>query len=470
MMPFGPIDTEFDTYDYILPATSLSVTLFSTDISDFVTSYTCSASRGNGLSGSITIKDRDSFIADLVGSWGPANSNIRSHSMNTARTLSITAAQGGTTTNYPTLIPGDPEWDNEGTLTLPFTDVLPLIEKEDQDLGDYVSLEGDTATSHTIIATAAGLVGLTISPGFPSYDIEVFRGNNINVKSALEEIMSVTQAYFRCEGSTINLKVLPISPGSPSRHLEDRRHIPEGGMSMSKDTSNLRTYFKYFKDKTLDSVLGEASCTGKMLEESQCVGRVVQVSFNRPVSYAKIQVSAHKGDIQDGVFYSDSDTPLTSTPTFVYYGTAVDPKAAYWVGTYVPLFTMTEAYVPSWTVKAIGGPPADAEETWDLTEVIGAAESLYGRRPEYKSLESQLIKSEGVASNMMAAIGREVSWGINKLSLSTPFLCSEREGDYLRVTHHKLRLTSETCLVNGFNHSFSYEDGWGNSYDLTTIL
>ena len=71
---------------------------------------------------------------------------------------------------------------------------------------------------------------------------------------------------------------------------------------------------------------------------------------------------------------------------------------------------------------------------------------------------------------MLAAMEREIEWGIDKASLNTPFLFSEREGQFLNVTSYQHGMNNETCLINSFSHTYSRENGWSNSYELAMKL
>lgn len=84
------------------------------------------------------------------------------------------------------------------------------------------------------------------------------------------------------------------------------------------------------------------------MTESQCVGRVVQINFNRPTKHAIVRVvNVNKGTIEDGVFYDEAGDPLPSPDWFHFYGPA---EATSWLGTYYPDFEVGPevAYVPSW--------------------------------------------------------------------------------------------------------------------------
>lgn len=474
---FGPVEAEFVDGDFILPPTSLTVSVAGTDVSAFVVSYNVSASRGGGVTGHVVLKDyHSSLLAKAVGTWNTSNNNVYAHNMTASRTITISATQGSVTTQYPTFIFSDPDWDNDGTVTINFSDMTPLIDIDNQDIGDYVRSAGDDKKFSDVLSDINGLVTPSIVSQVSDYDIGTFRGNGINIKSALEDLLSVRQGYLFWSGSTLQLKALPSTP-SASRHIIDRRHIPDNGLRFQPDTGSLRTYFRYFKDVPVENVLGEASCTGRMGEESPCVGRVVQVGFNRPARNVRIIAKAFKGSIEDGVFYTEGGAPLGSSPAGQYV--AVPPnwtEASYWIGTYVPDFVLGGAmYAPSWSVTAYGGPdpsmmiPTDVED-WEVEETVAEAQAKYGKRPEYKDIESQLIRNQATASEMLLAIELEVLWSINKYNLTTPFLIREREGEFINVTHYRHGLNSKTCLINGWSHSFSYESGWSNSYDLASKL
>ena len=464
MLPFGPIESTFAVDDFIIPETTLSVVLGGSNLSEYVLEYSCSGSRGGGISGYVKLKDRDDFIAKLVSQFSFSSSSMKGHNMTDGVVLYLSVSQGSSNTEYPHLLPGDPEWDGDGTVTFNFTDKSPIVDLENQNVGDY-AYDGPSfsVTAHDIISDAATLTGEAINPTFPDFRIQTYRANETSIASVLEDMCSVYQAYRKWDGATLTLERL--NEGKSSRgHIIDRKHILEGSFSAGKFSSRVKTFFKHIKDNPLGSVLGEASCTGKLGTQSQCVGRVVSINFNRPVERAWIQWEAFRGDIQDGVFFDEGDTPLNMTPSFVIVN--ADPPAVRWLGTYVPAFVMNEMYVPGWNARAFTTPDNTDLDDWILEKAVTIAESLYGRRPEYKNLESQLLRDESAASAMLDAIALEVSWGINEFRLSTPWLFEGREGDFLNVTHTKSGISNVKCIINDWSHSFSYENGWNNTYTL----
>lgn len=464
--PFQSNDATVSYSDCILPETTFTFLYEAIDLSDYVTELNISGARGQGVVGSVTIKDRTNFVADLISSYSPANSIIRAHNMTDVRTVSVTLVQGSNSITYPNLIPGDPSWDNEGTLTWEFSDYTPIINLDNQNVGDYLFSEGDDVTSHNVIDDVETACGEVITPDFTAYEIGTFRANEANILGVIDEIASPVQGYRKWIGSTLHIEVLDSL--TPVMQIIDRYHIPEGGLTYGYDTSNVKTYFKFFRDKPLASYLGEAQCTGLLGTESPCVGRVVEITFNRPTLHAIITHTETNGSIEDGVFYDAANAPITQPGGwFNFYGT-IGNEAVKWIGTYVPNFVLgTDMYIPSWKVRATGGSLV-AEETgdFDATKVVSVVEAIYGRRPEYKNLETELLRNPADATTMLNAIETEVLWSIRRLSLNTPFLIPGREGQFVGITHLKHGLEEEPCLINGWSHSFSVSNGCNFNYDL----
>lgn len=467
--PFRSADPSVTAEDCILPETAISFSYQATNLSEYVTDVSISASRGQALTGSVTLKDRTGFLAAFVSQFNQTDNDYRSHNMTDTRTVSLTLGQGSNAVDYPTLIPGDPQWDNDATLTWSFSDKTPIIDLDNQTIGDYLFTEGDDETSHTIIDDIETAIGETITPGFSAYDIGTFRANETNVLSALDELQSARQAYRKWEDGVLTLEKL--AEASPVMHIIDRFHIPrEGGLTGTKDTSGLRTYFKFFRDVPQASALGEAQCTGLLGTESQCVGRVVEITFDRPTMHAHIIHTETNGSIEDGVFYDASNAPLPNVGGWFDFFGSIGFEAVKWIGTYVPDFVLgTDMYIPSWRVKAVGGPISSGEfGNFESETTLTTLEALYGHRPEYKNLETELLRDEASADAMLNAIALEAMWSVDKWNLSTPFLIPGREGDFCSVTHAKHGLNMELCLIHSFSHSYGLGRGWSNSYELRT--
>lgn len=467
-LPFPIPDPSVSASDCILPPAEITFIYQSTNLSEFVTDVKISGSRGSAVVGSVTLKDRTGYLADFVSSFNQTHSQYRSHNMTDSRKISLTLKQGTRSISYPDLIPGDPKWDNEATLTWEFTDYTPLMDVDNQNIGEYLYFEGVDASAYDAISDIATHATQSITPGFADYDLGSFRANETNYYSALDELQQPKQAYRKWITDVLHLETLTTS-GSVM-HVIDRLHIPrEGGLTGGLDTSRLKTYFKFTRDKPLATSLGENMCTGNIGEESQCVGRVVQIQFNRPTVHARIQIVwVARGVIEDGKFYSETDVELPAVDDLQYFGTP-STLASYWLGTYVPEFVVgaTGAYAPGWKVRATGGsivPEASGDFTIENT--LTALEGIYGHRPEYKDMETELLRNPADATAMLEAIEEEINWSIRVWALNTPILVPGREGQMITLTHKKHGFTAEPMLIHGWSHGYSISGGWSNSYDL----
>lgn len=467
-LPFPIPDPSVSASDCILPQAEITFLYNSTNLSQYVTDVKISGSRGAAVTGSVTLKDRTGYLADFVSDFNQTHSAYRSHNMTDTRTVSLTLKQGSRFITYPNLIPGAPNWDNEATLTWEFSDYTPLLDVDNQNIGEYLYFEGTDASAYDAIGDISTAAGKTITPDFSDYDLGSFRANETNYYSALDELQQPRQAYRKWVADVLHLETLTES-GSVM-HIVDRLHIPrEGGLTGGIDDSRLRTYFKFTRDKPLATSLGENQCTGNIGEESQCVGRVVQIQFNRPTIHARIHIlSVNRGSIEDGVFYDAADNPLSGIDDwFIYYGTS-SALASYWVGTYYPEFIVgTDMYAPGWRVRATGGtivPEASGDFT--IQNTLTALEAIYGHRPEYKDMETELLRDPATATAMLEAIETEINWSLRVWNLNTPILVPGREGEMLTLTHKKHGFTAEPMLINSFSHSYSIASGFSNSYEL----
>lgn len=448
----------FTEDDFILPQTSVLLLINGVDFSGNLVSYTMSGARGQPITGSITLKDiTPNRLAKRVPAFNQANQDVKAHNMTDSVVIDLVVSQGGITTQYPDLIPGDPSWDNDGQLTWKVSDMTALLNLDNQSIDDIMYDEGDDETAHSVLAMLTALSTVSINPTFTDYNIRTFRMSGSNLLSAIDELLVPRQAYRKWEGSTLKFQTLTETGVSDS--VVDRKHI--SSLSVSRDTSSLRTFFRAYRDAPQATALcSPVDCTG-----GECVGRVVELTFAYPTIVARIRSTARHGVIGEGVFFDEDEEPLNETPATEFYGTPTR-KAVRWLGTYTPEFGEL-AYVPYWRVTAEGG-VLNPEEIDDFKFQIAVpeAEALYGRRPETSNLATELIRDPETMEQMLDAVANEVLWSINKADLSTPFLLDAREGDFISVTHFRHSLDDEPCLVDNWNHAFSWARGWNNNYGL----
>lgn len=466
MIPvLAPADSTYNATDCILPKTEVELIVGGTDLSAYYLGYDFGGSRGQQASGNIKLLDRNGGVKAKLSQFSPANSNIRSHNQTAARTISLTVSQGSATTNYPTLLPGAPSWDDDGTLSWAVTDLTPLLNKDNQSAEDVVWDEGgpgDDKSAADIIATLATMAGVPISHSAPNWDVRTWRMTQENLLSKIDDICRVTQSYRKWNGSSLVLERLNESLSSTFSAV-DRFHIES--LRGSLDDSGLRTFFKANRLRSQPQTLTEP-------RQGDTVGRVVEITFP-PSQCVRIKTQCTHGTIGEGVFYEGDEVRNNgASPQTEFYGNP-SRLADRWVGTYTPEFGDV-AYKPWWWVSATGGVYNAADtmiEGFEMEKAVTAAESLFGRRPEFSNLATELIRDPETFQAMLDAIALEVLWSLRRWSMSTPFLCGGvREGQFMNVTHAGQRLTNQKCLVNGWRHSHSWESGWNNSFDLRSKL
>lgn len=457
-MLFLPVDSSYEAADAILPATTASLWFDGSDLSQYYLGHDMGASRGQAVTGSIRLKDRSGNLAAIVSRFRQSLENYRAHNMTADKTISLTVTQGGVSTEYPTLLPGSPSWDNEGTLTWPVTDLSPLINKDNQNADDILWDEGDDESVNDIIATLAALAGVAISNRSADWDVRTWRMAGENVLSKIDDLCRATQSYRKWEGSTLYLEAL--NETKPSRwHAVDRFHIPS--LTPREDADGIRTRFKAFRLAPQPQRLTEPV-------QGNGVGRVVEITFP-PTNGVRIITNARHGTIEDGVFYDEDEEPIVGWVPGPMTE-CVGQVAVRWLGTYVPSFGDVE-YQPWWIVYAEGGSyNANEVEGFDFSAIAGTAEAIFGSRPDFSNLETELIRDPETFDSLLDAIVLEVDWSARTFGMTTPYLAPAREGDFLTVTHFRSGLSAEKMLVHGWNHSFSWENGWNNTYDLRAKL
>lgn len=438
-----------------MPKTSLRLRLNGVDYSSKLKGFSLSGGRGQPVSGTLELVDYSGHLVSEVSALGEENSNMRAHNQTPSRYYTLDAKQAGRGPTYPWLLPGDPEWD--GSITrIPVTDFDPLIELENQSIDDHLYDEGDRKTAIDLLKElVAKASGIQCSPEFADYKVRDFRFANGNLVNGMNDLLQIRQAYRMWEGGL--LKFRAFMKKAPVCYLQDRFHVPIGGWKHGTDVAGVKTYFKCFRLATMPSALG-GPISGKD------VGRVVTINFAQPTKYAVIWSRSQFGTVEDGVFFDENDTPLNTNPSFRYIGT--DKEAVKWVGTYRPVFSRRGIPAYFWWVQAMGGAnPDSGGGAFEVEKAVSAIEALYGRREEYSALSSEILLDEETAEAYLNAIAVESEWSVRPFDLSTPVLIPGREGDFVHCTHYKTGI-AESLLLKNWSHSFAWDQGWSNTYQL----
>lgn len=454
-------DSSYSPSDCIVPRTQVNLIVGGQDLSDYYVGYDMAGNRGQQGGGTIRLKDHDGKLVKKVSQFRQSVASIRGHNQTADRTISLTRTQGSASTNYPTLLPGVPTWDNEGGLSWAVTDLTPLLNKDNQSATDVVWDEGgpeDDKMATDIVQVLAAKAGVTINHTAPDWAVRTWRMTQENLLSKIDDLCRVTQSYRRWNGSNLVLERLNEAASSVF-HARDRFHIVN--LTGTKDDNGLRTFFRCFRLRSQPQALAEP-------RQGDTVGRVVEITF--PDSqFVRIKTKCAHGSIGEGVFYhDDQEVNNFPGPQDTFYGGA-NQTANRWVGTYTPTFGDV-AYQPWWWVAAEGGNYNSNDtmvEGFELDKAITTLETAFGRRPEFSNLATELIREPDTFEAMLDAIELEALWSIRRFSLTTPFLLGgAREGNFINVTHAAHGLSNEKCLVNGYRHSHSWESGTNDSYDL----
>ncbi len=431
---------------------------------DRVTAFSISETRGSSCTGSVSFRDKEggTHKSDTVGVYGFRSNPVQPHNMTPSRSIRLSVSQKGVNSRYPNFIPEDPNWDEDGTISLAVSDYGRLLNLDNQTLPNIIAEEGDKSTANQEIVKLGRLAGVTINPKVRNFGLRNWRFNNQNVAQGLSQLMQVTQGFTVFQGSTCEIKSLANIP-APKWRLRDRLHLES--VTGRIDTSNLRNFFRAFRAESQTVPLGDPiSCVG-----GQCVGRVVNFSFAQPTNFAIMLWHSRNTSIVDGVFFDENDVPLNMTPSNVFNGG--NRKAVRWEATCKPAFRRYAQgkYIPEWRVYALGGgaPPSDLDTSeFTYEQEVSNLVSRYGLRPETADLQSDLIKDNATLTFMLQAILKEVEWSLLKVNVSTPFLIPVRIGETIALTDKILGISGEVFLVNSWTHSWSEETGFNTDLEL----
>lgn len=442
--------------DCLIPEEEFILKLGDDNYSGNLIDFSYGSGRNQQASGSFQILDHDGKLAAEVTDYGPSNADFRAHNMTGDRFWTAQPKQAGRGPRLPHLLPGDPSWDGVGVTTVSFTDFGPLVALENQYLPGVLYDEGDRETAHSVLSDLVDLAGVPHSARFPDYPIRNFRFSG-SLTSGMDELAGVHQAYRKWEGGLLIFERL--QERTPVAKLRDRFHIPAGGFTAQTAVSGVKTFFRAQRTNPMPTALSSP-------RSDKTVGRVVEITFQRPVSYAVIRAQAEHGEVKDGVFYDEDGNPVGNYPSFQFLGGSPTIQAVKWVGTYHPKFTRTEAYVPYWRVQAFGGTPASSGGGAFFVEAaVSTVEGIYGRREEYRNLTSDLFLDEATAQALLDAIALEVEWSVRRFRLQTPFLVPGREGDFLGVEYYPLSI-DENLLIDRVGLKWSPDKGFSNTYEL----
>lgn len=455
--PLRTKDSTIRTSHYIIPYPKVSASISGIDLTPYLKAYSISESRGGtGCSGTLVCKDRDGFLSNELTTLSLDAAELKPHNKTFARKVVLNVEHNGVKGKYPALIPSDPSWDEDGTVTINFTDGGEILDLDNQTLPNIVHEEGAKGRSNETLRALGILAGVTVQSKLPDYEIRSFRFNNQNVNYGMNQIMQIMQGYRVFHGEICNLEKL--NPAKPqSWTFTDRLHIES--LTYRLDTSGLRTFFRAFRNETQSSVIAAPlSCVG-----GECVGRVVNLYFDQPVNYAVVLHRSPNGKIIDGVFFGENDKVLNQEPSNVYSN--ILEKAYRWEATFKPSRYDNKPYVPQWNVFAIGGAPLSGDTEFSEELAASSVEAAFGRRPEYQDMDTDLILDNETITKMLQAVVEEVHWSVRKFNLSSPFLAPVRVGDFVKVEDKRFDV-SERLLVNGWSHDWSVEGGFRGEYDL----
>lgn len=434
------------------------------DLSDYLVGWDWSNGRRTQGSGSMQLraynaKGEEEVPSRLGPEGGSLSALFHAHNMTAGNAITMTVTAKGRPYTYPTLLPGDPEWD-DGLLTWNFTDLTPLLMVENQSRDDIVAEEGDLVTAHQEMKAIGAAYGVKVVCNFPDYHIRVFRMNEGSPKRWLDALAAPYRAVSRWEGSTLIYEALSF-PGNPEYHLRDRFKIEN--MSYRENTANLRTSWQSFRLEPLPGQVGETRCVG-----NECVGRTVNVQFVTPTNSVFMVATAIQGKIVDGVFFDENDNPLNANPSHTYRG--IKP-AVRWEATYQANVTKA-AYTPEYDVRAVGGasimhPAFPIDDEFQAVLQSATLENWYGSRPEYRNLEDGKIPSAAVNNAMLAAIKLEMETGIVGARWGTPWFIPWIEPNHtLHITDFTYRQAKSAWLTSQVDHSFDGQE-WSMEVGVT---
>lgn len=445
-------DLTFPSSVYTIPQEEVSVTLFGQEVSGNCASLSVSGGRNQPVGGTMKLWDVDGGLIEKLSQWRQTNANVRAHAMDMNRVLEVSITQGGSASNYPTLIPLDPVWPGDGSVDIPFSDPTPVANLDNQTITDVLSDEGDDKTAHEVIAELATKTSLQIHSAFQDYDVRTFRFSQQNLLAGIDEILQVRQAYRKFVGSTMVLESLQEGPATAQ--LIDRVHLTS--LSATYDTSALKTLFNAYRLNPMPTALS-SPISGNV------VGRTVRVDLVEPSAYVVIVAEAVKGVIEDGVFFDENDQPLNNRPSNIHRGSP-STKASYWVATYRPQFS-DEEFIPYWRAFAMGGGTQPTEDGFNVSKSIAVASGLYGSRPEFRNLQTELVRDSSTMAQMLDAIELEVLYSVKRYKAESPYLLPTREGGFVDTVCWIHGLSSP-LLLNSWSHSWTPENGLSCSYDL----
>ncbi|MFI0608495.1 MAG: hypothetical protein ACH37Z_11500 [Anaerolineae bacterium] len=454
----------------ILPNVTHMLSSWVGDLSDYLYRVSLSESANQMLQGTIQLAHYNPSTG-LITSPTPFHPEggslaLDAHNMTEDRTLTLRVTTASKSYTYPTLLPGDISIDAEGVVTVPVTDLTPLLMIEGQHMDDIMADDGDTRDAHSVMQEIGDAYGVKIiCRGWPTYYIRELRRSDGNPLQWLDALAAPYRAARRWEGSTL---IYEVSDGGGTTYpLEDRFRIETASWALN--TSGMRNSWIANRLQPTPGQLAYEKRDGR--DTLGFIGGEGGIQFTAPARYALVLPKVVGGGVDAGVFFDAAGTPIGTGN--IYLGST---PAVAWRGNYVPSMPWaSENLIPGYEVRVLGTAatantrhfPMDDRFDADLTSA--ALITIYGERPEYRSLDNPIVPTSAVNDDQLAAIQREVELSIVRSSWGTPWfnpLLRPRVASVV-ITDHDLRQAAAAWRVDGVQTEMREPGDWYQSLSCT---
>lgn len=392
--------------------------------------------------------------------WGPEGSQVRAHDMTWSRALQFQTLCLGQPSQYPDLLPGDPTFDTDGILHVPFTDGTPLLMVEGTSRRDIIAETGQTVSAHDEIKAIGATRGITVDARFPDFPIRELRMSDGCPLNWMDQIAAVYRAVRRWQGRKLIYEITTL--GRNSFPLEDRFRLETG--TWSSDTAGLHN--KWIANR-LQPTPGQVGY-GKQ-DGLSSIGRTIKIKLITPCGFAMAlpKLVAGENNAVNGVWFDKDDNPISTGNIHVGL------PAVRFEGTYQPQVPWPDPNTkPGWECRILGSPAGanraafPLDETFQATLQSAALISAYGLRPEYRSLDNPVVPNAQVNSDQLAAIRRETEFAVYRSTYGTPWYNpTQRAGDTVVVTDFELRQNAAKWLLHGQQVEMREPGDWYQTYD-----
>lgn len=428
----------------------VTVLIGGSDVSQYFVGFDFRENLGGKATATLTLVDKDSNGCVVrPGRFGPGggSNELHPHNLTSAVKVEITVTAGDMPSEYPTFLINDVDWAPNGLVTVSLEDFHALLEQDGINHSDIRAESGTITTAHAAIAEMCTAAGVSVSVGFPDYNINELRRNQGSRQKWINDLGKAYQAYTQFRGSRLYVDQ-PRYTGSDFS-LTDYLNLTNFGFR--ETTAGHKNRFRASRlQPGMNRVVGEG--------RGEHYGRngETSVAISPPCRTLQAEVTKlEKGTLGTFVGFDEADNPVSTSDTG-HFSSAIPiarVEFTFYPASYATDLSIIDAEFHIYFLGASGQPVFDTEFNDTINST--AEQGFYGVREEFTVIEDAIWPNKALATACATNIAAEnadqrilSNWG----SWLNPRI---RAGSRVAITFDHLRQTGQTWLVRQAAHAIT---------------